>query len=750
MSGTARDDGAPASPDEGARRLRWEVAIAAAGVGGFDWDLRTGVLTWDERMVELFGYDAAGFEPTFEAFTARLHPEDLPRVLQNLQQCIDGCGEFAAEYRVLLPGGATRWVQARGRAVPDAAGRAVRVLGAGYDTTAARDSDARVARVLESMTTAFFSLDREWRFTYVNAEAERLLGRPAAELLGGDVWALFPAALGSDFETHYRAVAAGGEPGSFEAYYPPPLDAWYEVRAWPDPDGVSVYFLDVTARRRAQAEAEAAREAAEAASAELEAALQRARANQDAAEATAQRLQLLARVSEDLTSTLDAEEAVARLTQNLVPALADWCLVSLVDDHGQLRDLGSWHADPDLRGLVGGYQDLRMRALRSRSFLDRALRGGRQVLIPSGAVPAISEVLASPQARAVLQRLAPESAAVLPVRARGRTCGLVTLFRGADRPPLAGEDLLTATEIADRAGLALDNARLFTQQHRMAEGLQRSLLTAPVEPDHTQVAVRYQPAAEAAQVGGDWYDAFLQPDRATVLVIGDVMGHDNDAAAAMGQLRGLLRGIAYTTGGTPAEVLSGLDAAMQGLQVDTTATALVARIEQSPAEHEQGLRQLRFSSAGHLPPLLLGADGTVSTLDEDRPDLLLGIDPGYRRADSVRLVESGSTVLLYTDGLVERRGEAIDTGLDRLRAAVAELAGATLEDLCDGVLARMIPARAEDDVALVAVRLHAEDRPRPPDAGPEVAGPTPPVEAGSLEAGSLEAGSLEAGPQPPT
>src|SRR3712207_594986 len=102
-------------------------------------------------------------------------------------------------------------------------------------------------------------------------------------------------------------------------------------------------------------------------------------------------------------------------------------------------------------------------------------------------------------------------------------------------------------QVAARAGLVLDNARLYRQQRDLAEGLQRSLLTAPPEPDHSQVVVRYVPAAEAAQVGGDWYDAFLQPDGATVVVIGDVVGHDTRAAAAMSQVRTLLRGIAVAT-----------------------------------------------------------------------------------------------------------------------------------------------------------------------------------------------------------
>ena len=694
-------------------RLRWQLAISAGGVGGFDWDLLSGRLTWDDRLVELFGYDRRTFRGTIEAFNERLHPDDLPRVSQALAECAQTCGDFEAEYRVVLPGGTTRWVRARGRALADRTGRAVRILGAAYDTTDAHDAGARTTRVLETMSAAFYLLDADWRFAYVNAEAERLLGRPREELLGGVVWELFPATVGSVFDVEYRRAAGTGEPVSFEAYYPPPLDGWYEIRAWPGPDGLSVYFLDITARRRAREDAEAAREEAESA---------RARA-----EEAAERLGLLVRVGEDLSGTLDTEEAVGRLAQHLVPALADWCLVTLVGEHGALRDIGSWHARAEMREVVEEYRRTRLRALGEHAPLHRALRTGRPVTVEHGGTRALLDVLAPGPARELLLRLAPESFAMLPLRARGRTVGLVSLFRGADRAPIPPQDLLTAVEVADRAGLALDNARLYTQQHRMAEGLQRSLLTAPVEPDHVQVAVRYQPAAAAAQVGGDWYDAFLTPDGSTVLVIGDVMGHDVEAAAAMAQVRSLLRGIAYSSGTGPATVLASLDATMQGLAVETTATALVARLEQVLDERDRDVTRLRWSSAGHLPPVLLAPDGTVSALSAHPPQLLLGVDPGTRRTDAAIAVDRGSTLLLYTDGLVERRGTSLEDGLARLQDVVAELAHLELEALCDALLQRLVPADHDDDVALVAVRLHPLDRPRPPEAGPNRIPPHPPT-----------------------
>ncbi|WP_233492106.1 PP2C family protein-serine/threonine phosphatase [Blastococcus sp. TF02A-30] len=307
----------------------------------------------------------------------------------------------------------------------------------------------------------------------------------------------------------------------------------------------------------------------------------------------------------------------------------------------------------------------------------------------------------------------------LPLSARGRTLGALSVYRSADREQADPDDVATVRDIADRVALALDNSRLYEQQRRLAEGLQRSMLTEPPEPDHAEIVVRYLPAVQVAEVGGDWYDAFLQPSGATVLVIGDVVGHDTAAAAAMGQLRGMLRGIGYRDGIGPAAILAELDAAIEGLGMGTMATGAIARIEQTPEERAQGLTRLRWSNAGHPPPLLLHEDGRIEELATERAELMLGVDSAARRTESVVTVRRGATLLLYTDGLVEGRDLPLDEGIARLRTAVAELAARPLAVLCDEVIERLRPEGLQDDVALVAIRLHPEDRPRPREAGPQ-------------------------------
>jgi serine phosphatase RsbU (regulator of sigma subunit) len=308
--------------------------------------------------------------------------------------------------------------------------------------------------------------------------------------------------------------------------------------------------------------------------------------------------------------------------------------------------------------------------------------------------------------------------------------GLLSLFNGPERGPITPAEFTTAVEVAGRAGLALDNARLYSQQRALAEQLQRSFLTAPPEPDHAQIEVRYLPAAAAAAVGGDWYDAFLQPDGATVLVIGDVAGHDTAAAATMGQLRSLLRGIATSHDEAgPADVLRMLDSSMALLEVDTLATAAVARFEQDMDQRERGLTRMRWSSAGHFPPVAIHPDGTVAALGTSgRPEMLLGVDPDTRRTETVVTLDRGVAVLLFTDGLIERRDSDIDDGMDRLLDALADLTDLPLQELCDRVIERMVDGHPDDDVALVAVRLHSQDLPRPAEAGPQILpAPIPPA-----------------------
>jgi len=667
--------------------VRWALAVDSGQVGSFDWDLESGRLHWDERMRALFGSAADQADDVAAVFRERVHPADRERVAGAIDAAVATCGELQVEYRVLLPGGSTRWIRSQGKALAGPTGQAVRLMGAAYDTTEMASGRSRTDRVVEAMPSGFVTLDDGWRFTVVNAAAERLVGLERAEMLGRTMWEVFPDTVGTEVEAAYRRAVATQTPQTLEAYYPAPLDSWYEILAWPTPEGLSLYFADVDDRKRAVAVA-------------LQAST---------------RLALLAEVNMDLLRADDVPVAVAAVPARLVPSLADGCFITLLGEDGRPRDVSSWHADPVRREALQEYLVHRLEQMPAGSPIARVLATGEPV---RSSAAEVDRLLTDDGTRRLLAGLGADDAVVLPIRGRAdRVIGALSLFSGAGRPT-DPDDQHIAAEIAARVGLALENDRLVRAQSQLAEGLQRNLLTAPPEPDHAHIVVRYVPATESARVGGDWYDAFMQRDGATVLVIGDVAGHDVAAAADMAQLCSLLRGIATYTSAGPAEVLRGLDSSMRLLEIGTLATAVVARLEQTQQEFDQGVTRLVWSNAGHPPPLVLHPDGRQQLLDARRAELLLGVDADTTRTEQTVVLERDATVLLYSDGLVERRDADLDTGLARLQQAVAELAGSTLDELCDGLIERLVDGQPDDDVALAAIRLFRQDQPRPAEAGP--------------------------------
>jgi PAS domain S-box-containing protein len=526
-------------------------------------------------------------------------------------------------------------------------------------------------RALDAMPAAFCLFDPYGRFRYVNDEAARLLGRPRSLVVGRTVQEVCPDAVGSVVDTTCRTALSSGQALSFEAACPGPAgDGWYEVHAWPAPDGLAVQFLDVAGRRRAE----------------------------ETARRVTAHTGLLAQVAAELSGALDGESALGRLAQLVVPTLTDGCIVTVVDRGGRARDVGCWHADWERRSLLERYTEIRLDTLPMASPVAQALLSGTAA---TESVAAVLELMPPGPARGLLQALGPESAVVVPLTAEDRTVGVLTLYQNPGRA-FDDDDRETLRQVAIQAGRAIDRVHKQSQQAQLAEVLQRSLLTEPPPIQDVAIVARYVPAAEAARVGGDWYDAFLQRDGAAVVVIGDVVGHDTAAAAAMGQLRGLLRGIAHYSGAGPAEVLRGLDEAIADMHTDTLATAVVARFERTDGD---GWGRVRWANAGHPPPMVLGPDGEVSVLGGVIGDLMLGVDPAAQRAEPVTGIAPGAIVLLYSDGLIERRGSTLDEGMTRLTEHLRELAGRPLEDLCDALLRRMLLGTPQDDVALVAVRL---------------------------------------------
>ncbi|MFC8923005.1 PP2C family protein-serine/threonine phosphatase [Cellulosimicrobium sp. NPDC057127] len=371
------------------------------------------------------------------------------------------------------------------------------------------------------------------------------------------------------------------------------------------------------------------------------------------------------------------------------------------------------------------------------AFYDVNGSGPEVILETGGARDAREEALVA-RALETRQRATAEGMVVKPLRDPSRAGGIagVVVLRAAPGRPWDGDYARYLTVLASTIGSALrDAVRLRTtldalrrrarrseqeaaQVREVSLALQQAVLAEPPEPDHLQVAVHYQPAALERDIGGDWYDAFVTRDGATTLVIGDVVGHDLTAAATMGQLRGLVRAIGYDSGEPPARVLERVDAAVEGLALGpaAVATVIVARIEQGPDASRRGERVVRWSSAGHLPPLVVRSHGAVEVLPVLN-DLPIGLVPTTTRQEHTVELHPDDTLVLYTDGLVERRDHNIRDDVAALARALEGTHTVSVDDVVKLALARMLPGPGEDDVAIVALRAGPEVDALEPGAG---------------------------------
>ncbi|MFJ6164758.1 SpoIIE family protein phosphatase [Micromonospora orduensis] len=411
-----------------------------------------------------------------------------------------------------------------------------------------------------------------------------------------------------------------------------------------------------------------------------------------------ERLALLAGVSETLADTLDVGVAVRRLATTMVPLLADWCLLTLIGPTGQPREVVAVHRDPARAADVDRFAQLLRTGLSQESVIRAVLRTGQPRLGSAASLADVSRGTTDPEMGAIAERLGITSFLSVPVRAVGGTVlGAITLVNGTDGQQFDDRDLLTAIDIGRRAGQAIGNSSMYGEQRHVAEVLQHSMLPRLPAVTELELAARYQPAADRVEVGGDWYDAFVQPDGDLIAAIGDVAGHDIEAAATMGQLRNLVRGNAFGRPDAVGELMTHLDGAIRGLRLPIAATATLVRI----CPQRAGVHELTWSNAGHPPALLVRADGTVEVL-EATPEPLLGLGRPSRRSSHSASLATGDTLLLYTDGLIERRDRSIDEGLAELVSRVTGTCGVPLDELCDLLLASI--QRREDDTALLAVR----------------------------------------------
>ncbi len=412
------------------------------------------------------------------------------------------------------------------------------------------------------------------------------------------------------------------------------------------------------------------------------------------------RQELLARASAALNRSLDPAAELQELARVVIPELADLSTVHVLE-----RPMPPG-TDPPLpvitdRVAVAGVSGIRMaprlKGLRWTGDGDpitAAIRRGELLRQPMPGAGMPSWALSTGTVDTFLDGLS--QVVVAPVIVDGLVVAVVSFLLHHSRPPWSEDDLQALRQIARYAGIALEHSMTYQATRESALVLQRSLLTDPPTVPGLQICARYRPAGRD-EVGGDWYDAFLRRPDQIAVVIGDVVGHDITAAAAMGHLRATLRGLAFDRSEGPAAILDRLAAINTGLAITPFATLLYANLTRI----DNGWT-MRWASAGHPPPLL-ATPGGVQLLSGATGAALVSAQTPPRTEAEITL-PTGSTLLLYTDGLVERRGTALTDNLDALVTCVTAATHHLIDPLCDDLLAE---APTDDDIAMLAIHVCA-------------------------------------------
>ncbi|MGH8987978.1 MAG: SpoIIE family protein phosphatase [Acidimicrobiales bacterium] len=402
-------------------------------------------------------------------------------------------------------------------------------------------------------------------------------------------------------------------------------------------------------------------------------------------------------ISKAVAEAKDYRQTIERLAKLALPTLGDICLIDVVDANGNLRRMAAHHRDPARQAMVD---------LLERHYSPET----------GGAHP-VNEVITSGQSRwatempddflrdttrdehhlSLVSTLGFSSYMSVPLIAGTTVLGAVTLVSAGSGRRFSESDLALAENLASQVAAVVGNARAYDVEHRIAHTLQRSLLPDRlVVPERFEVAARYLPATEGAEVGGDWYDLFPLPDGRVVAVVGDVEGHDMFAASIMGQLRSALRICELDL--SPGEALGRLSRFSLASNLPRMATALVMVVDLETGKYT-------MASAGHHPPMLVAPPAEPRLLSV-RPGPPIGAWPGDYEERTGQLAV-GDTLILYTDGLIDGRATTIEGGIDRIARAASEHTG-NPEELCTALERSVVRnGEHEDDVAYLVMRRTA-------------------------------------------
>ncbi|MFF9012528.1 SpoIIE family protein phosphatase [Streptomyces sp. NPDC014870] len=547
-----------------------------------------------------------------------------------------------------------------------------------------RDSLAALQSLFTQSPIGLATLGNDLRFIRVNDALARMNGLSPAEHLGKRLTEVVPGVNAVALEATMRQVLDSGRAvvdvrrtGRTPA--DPEHDRTWSCSYAPLVDGsgrrlgLIASLIDITEGQRALVEAE--------------------RANR--------RFALLAEAGKTIGTTLDLHQTAEEIVQLFVPQLADSADVQLLESvlepddvgaatQGLLRRLAATFPDPTAPTAV---------LVPGQTFqiplgtpYEQVITDARPMNLHHSDLPALFPDPRTEPLRAYFEASI-GCARIVPLVARGRVLGTVSVTRLSDREPFDEQDFVLIDELVARAALNIDNARMYTTQREAALTLQRSLTNSGLpKAEGLELTGRYLPASDH-DVGGDWFDVIVLPEGRTALVIGDVMGHGIHAAAVMGQLRTAVRTLARH-GVPPAELLHSLDAVVADLGEDEMATCVYA-------VHDPATGSVVLARAGHPPPAVATADGAITFL-EGPPGTPLGTG-GQAFATEEVLLPPGSLLVLYTDGLIEARDRDLDEGMDRLAEALVDVER-PLSQVCEAILDQLLPCAPGDDVAVLLAR----------------------------------------------
>jgi PAS domain S-box-containing protein len=420
--------------------------------------------------------------------------------------------------------------------------------------------------------------------------------------------------------------------------------------------------------------------------------------------AARRRLTLLAAAGPALAASLDYEQTLEDITRLLVPELADWCLLDIVEDDGSVNQLAAAHAEEEKEDLLRKLREHRRFGEGDPGSTAEVLRTGQSVLLSDLPDTTFYEPELEGEHLEIVNRLEPRSLMCVPLLARGRTIGAITLISSRLDRCYDEDDLMLAEDLAYRCALSADNARLYRDRSEIARVLQRSLLPPHLpEIPGVQVGAEYLPVGEANDVGGDFYDLINTVEDGWLCAIGDVRGKGVEAASVTALARYTIRAVTLKND-RPSEVLAALNEAMlRQLPEDRFCTAACVRLE--PQDGSAGVR-VDVSRAGHPPPLMVHSGGEVEEVGCS--GRVLGVFPDAELRDTSLRLMPGETLVLYTDGVTEARSPDGDFfGEGKLRHLLSSCAGCdavTLARRIKGVVLDFQEGYPRDDLAILVLR----------------------------------------------